>query len=230
MTRTSDEWYKVYQELDAIWMHDGDPRRPHALLRSQKHSSGFFNSRLVICHEPLMRDAASDLLELVTENKAFDISEVQVVVGPQTGATKLAEYLSDQITAFNRDECSHASPAKATDGEVEIMVFTDEEKELICGRRVLLCEDVVTTLGSVERAERAVLDAGGTILPYVLVLVNRSGVKEIHGKKIVALIDRDMPTWTADECPLCNDWHSEAIPPKGENWALLNATFEPVAQ
>ena len=63
------------------------------------------------------------------------------------------------------------------------------------------------------------------MFPFVAVLVNRSGLTEVGGKKIVALIDRPMPMWTPDECPLCKAG-SEAIRAKGsENWARLKATY-----
>jgi orotate phosphoribosyltransferase len=89
---------------------------------------------------------------------------------------------------------------------------------------VLFCEDVLTTGGSVELAEDAVLENGGIVLPYILVLVNRSGLTEVNGKKIIALINRDFPKWTPEECPLCKEG-SEAIPPKGDNWELLKLTY-----
>ena len=82
---------------------------------------------------------------------------------------------------------------------------------------------MLTTGGSVDRAATAVTNAGGIVLPFLLVLVNRSSLTEASGKKIVALIDRSMPMWTPDECPLCKDG-SEAVRPK-DNWARLNATY-----
>lgn len=42
----SDLWIDRFKERDALWLHDGNVRRPHALLTSGKHSDGFFNSVL----------------------------------------------------------------------------------------------------------------------------------------------------------------------------------------
>jgi orotate phosphoribosyltransferase len=222
MLRTADDWIREYQRKDALWIHDGNPKRPHALLTSGKHSNGFFNSRLVIPDEVLLRDAASDLLELFARNGG-DVSRVQGVVGPQTGATKLAELVSDQVMANNRGECFWASPAKNESEGQKSMVFNDEDLGLLPNQSVLLCEDVLTTGGSVDLAATAVTNAGGIVLPFLLVLVNRSGLTEASGKKIIALIDRPMPMWTPDECPLCKDG-SEAVRPK-DNWARLNASY-----
>lgn len=224
MLRGTEEWIDTYTTKNALWIHDGNPKRPHALLTSGKHSNGFFNSKLVIPDELRLRGAAADLLGLFAR-QGGNIDTVAGVVGPQTGATKLAEYMSDQVNAETRNDCFSVSPAKHAEGEVKSMVFSKEEQELLPGQTILLCEDVLTTGGSVNLTAQAVIGAGGTILPFVLVLVNRSGLSHVGDKKIIALIDRLMPLWTPDECPLCKKG-SEAIRPKGtKNWDLLNADY-----
>lgn len=224
MLRTADDWIREYKKKDALWIHDGNPKRPHALLASGMHSNGFFNSRLVISDEVLLRDAAHNLIELFIR-KNEDISKVQGIVGPQTGATKLAEFMSDEIRSITGGSCFWASPAKASRGEEneKVMVFNDEELRLLLKKSVLLCEDVLTTGESVDLTTVAVKSAGGTILPFILVLVNRSGLTVANNKKIVALIDRPMPMWKPEWCPLCKEG-SEAIRPK-DNWARLNAAY-----
>ena len=77
MTRDTDGWIGQYKQKGALWIHDGNMRRPHALLTSGKHSSGFFNSRLVIPDEVLLRDAAAEdarLADLLT--RPLDDAEV----------------------------------------------------------------------------------------------------------------------------------------------------------
>lgn len=220
-----EHWIKQYQIKNALWIHDGNPRRPHALLTSGKHSNGFFNSRLVIPDEVLLREAVIDLLMMFAVNGG-DIGKIEGVVGPQTGATKLSEFISDQITAFTRSECFWASPAKDGNGEFKRMVFNQEELSILPSQSILLCEDVMTTGGSIDLTSTAVISSDGIILPYVLVLVNRSGLFEVSGKKIIALINREMPIWEPDFCPLCHEG-SEAIPAKDPtNWTRLNAIYE----
>lgn len=222
---TELHWVRQYEAKKALWIHDGNPKRPHALLTSGKHSNGFFNSRLVIPDEVLLREAVSDLLKLFVFHGG-DIGVVEGVVGPQTGATKMSEYASDQITAYTRRECFWASPAKSENHGIKSMVFTQEELTFLPGQQVLLYEDVLTTGGSVDLTTTAIINAGGIVLPYVLVLVNRSGRTEVSGKKIIALINREMPMWGAEYCPLCSEG-SEAIPAKDPtNWTRLNAIYE----
>ena len=221
MTRTTEDWIREYQRKDALWIHNGNAKRPHALLTSGKHSNGFFNSRLVIPDEVLLRDAASDLLELLGNSDEIDGFEVDIVVGPQTGATKLAELISRQTQHYQDYPCHWASPAKNEQQGQKSMVFSDGDLRRLPGRMVLLCEDVLTTCGSIDLTATAVTNAVGIVLPVILALVNRSGLTEVSGKKIIALIDRPMPMWTPDECPLCR-MGSEALRPK-DNWPQLNA-------
>lgn len=222
MYRNADGWIDQYKAKDALWFHDGNVKRPHALFTSGMHSNSFFNSRLVIADDALLREAASDLLELFVK-KGGELSEVQGVVGPQTGATRLAELIRDEVVERVGSRCFWASPAKHEFEGKKSMVFSDEDLGAFPRRLVLPCEDVLTTGGSVNLATTAVVAAGGRVLPYILVLVNRSGLAEVGGKKIIALIDREMPMWTPDECPMCKAG-SEALRPK-DNWARLNAEY-----
>ncbi len=217
------DWMDEFRKKKALWIHDGNMKRPHALLTSGKHSNGFFNSRPVIYDEPLLREAASDLIDLYRmDTNGFSISVVDRIIGPQTGATHLAGFMSchGKSLGWSTD---WASPAKDGEGRNKKMVFNNYEHSMLRGETVLLCEDVITTGESIQLTAKAVIEAGGMILPYVLALVNRSGLKEIGGRKIISLIDHHMPTWEPNECPLCKEG-SEALRPK-DNWKLLNAEY-----
>ena len=226
MHRTSNGWIRVYKEKEALWIHDGNPKRPHVLLTSGKHSNGFFNSRPMISDETLLREVAQDLFVLLFVSADLDIVEmINCIVGPQKGATKLAEFFSYQIADYTGKPCFWASPAKNEVGGAKSMVFSEEERDRPSGRFVLLCEDVLTTGGSVGLAEAATVKVGGVVLPFMVVIVNRSGLAEVGDKKIIALVDYPMPTWEPEDCPLCKGKEgSEAIPAK-DNWARLNATY-----
>lgn len=220
-----ENWMDQYQSAQALWIHDGNPKRPHARLTAGDHSSGFFNSKLIIAQEMSLREAARDLLVLFSMS-GNDLASIDGVVGPQTGATLLAEYISQQIRTITQKDCFHASPAKHKEGNMKSMIFNEEELALLHGKVVLLCEDVSTTGESVGLTADAITAAGGIIYPCILVLVNRSGLSEINEREIISLIDRYMPKWAPnEECPLCKAG-SEALRPKeGNNWALLNAIY-----
>lgn len=223
MHRTQAGWIEVYQKKDALWIYDGNPKRPHARLTSDNHSNGFFNSKFVIPDDQLLMEAASDLVELFGRRGGLLLG-VGCVVGPQTGATKLAAFMSRKITELTDGyPCQFASPAKHEEDGKKSMLFSAEDTDRVRGKTVLLCEDVLTTGGSVDLATAATMQAGGSPLPFILVLVNRSGLTEVHGKKIIGLIEHSMPVWTPEECPLCKGG-SEALRPK-DNWAALNASY-----
>lgn len=219
--KSSAGWQTAFENLQALFIHSGNPCQAHVQLRSGLHSSGFFNSRPVIEKDKLLKDAAWDLLTNF-ENQGGDLYEIDGVVGPQTGATKLAEFLASNLESSTGRPCFHASPAKHEENRVKSMVFTAQEIRMLKGQKILLVEDVLTTGGSIELTIKAIIESGGIILPYVLVLVNRSGLSQVLGKNIVSLINRSLPTWKAEDCPLCKSG-SPAIENPKDNWHKLKA-------
>ena len=222
MFKTSNGWIKHYKEKGALWQHDGNRKRPHALLTSGMHSDGYFNSEIISADQVSLHEAASDLLELFGRQDG-NILKVQGVIGPQKGGAKLAEAISSQITSQTRDECFWVSPVKNTKGDVKSMVFSPREASFITGEHVLLCDDAISTGGSIELTETAVENAEGFILPFVLALLNRSGLTEINDKIIVSLIDLHMQMWAPEKCPFCKQG-SKALRPE-EHWDRLNKKY-----
>jgi orotate phosphoribosyltransferase len=225
--RTQEEWIDEYRKRGALWIHDRNPKRPHALLTSGNHSSGFFNSKPIIDDEALLGECALDLVERFQQ--LGKIHQVECVVGPQTGATKLARLLSEEFMRKinNKHTVSSASPEKGEGPNGKIMTLSGAEKKKVNYRSVLLCEDVLTTGESVGLTASAVSNADGNVMPFVLALVNRSGKIDLAQKRIVTLISRPMPIWAPSDCPLCKQG-SIALRPKTEdndNWIRLNAQY-----
>ncbi len=222
MSQLADDWISRYAKRGALWIHDGNPSRPHALLTSGKHSNGFFNSELVM-EDPLLLDEACFNMAKLLEQGGVDLKKVDRVVGPAMGAITLAHDIARHIGIARGHTCLRAYTEKETEGERKVMSF--KKTAIRPGESVLAVEDVITTGGSVDLTAAAVNKAGGVVVPIVGVLVNRSGLKTESGRKLVALIDRPMPMWIPEECPLCKQG-SLALRPKGkENWSRLNATY-----
>ena len=222
MFRTQDGWIQVFQERRAYWLHDGNVLRPHTLLTSGNHSPGFINCSFLIKDIPLLGKAASDLMTLFVMSGG-ELQDIDCVVGPQTGATKLAAFMSHLIADIRNRPCRWASPAKVGEGKNKVMLFKDPNHMLQKGDRCLMCEDVVTTGGTIDLTIQATQEAGGVVLPYIMALANRSGHKRYGTRHIVALIDVDKPIWTPIECQLCAHG-SRAVRPK-DNWELLNKAY-----
>lgn len=221
--RTEEGWIRVCQDKCAFWIHDGNPKRPHALLTSGMHSTGYFNGPLVISDKQLLREAVSDLIDVVERD--VDIGEIDRVVGPETGVAKLAEFISDEISRRRERSCAWASLAKMRSIHGKSMVFRDPGHTVLPGEMVLLCDDVLATGGSAGLTARATTNARGVAMSFVAALVNRSGFKYADGRRIISLIDRIMPAWFPEECPLCPEGSKPLLPKGEENWALLNAVY-----
>ena len=95
--------------------------------------------------------------------------------------------------------------------------------DILPGSNALVVEDVFTTGETTRQTITALEEKGIVIWPIIGVLVNRSGENCLNGRQVVALIDRPMPIWSAEDCPLCKQG-SEAIRPKA-NWTQLTAQY-----
>jgi len=209
------DWKQTYKDAGALFIHDGNPARPHCLLTSGKHSGGFFNSRLVTNDEALLRRACIDMLDLLPAEVVNLFRDSRnMFIGPATGANPIVEMLAELLS------CRYGWTIKGTNNQMRWTGNFDLSAEDL----FLPTEDVITTGGSVVKLMNAVtrkVDAAA--IGYVLCLVNRSGKQDIGGRKILALVNEDMPIWTQDKCLHCTDG-SEAIRPK-DNWNRLNAVY-----
>lgn len=223
-----EQWLAGFKELGALWKHDGNPKRPHALLTSGKHSDGFVNCELVLESPQLLRQAAVILANRLNTRGMRAHGIIDRVVGPAMGAITFAHELAFEISQLqHRKNCLRGYTEKSEQGGKSVMVFGRTKVKK--GEYILCCEDVFTTGGSVAQTIKAVVDAGAIALPWIPVLVNRSDATMLGDKVIIALVTVPMQTWASQEdCLLCQAG-SEAIRPKGgengENWARLTADY-----
>jgi orotate phosphoribosyltransferase len=77
------------------------------------------------------------------------------------------------------------------------------------GERVAVVEDVVTT-GRSTRETADLARGQGAEVVAIGSIIDRSGGRHGFEMPFAALLALDLPTWTADECPLCRDG---ALPP-----------------
>lgn len=72
------------------------------------------------------------------------------------------------------------------------------------GEKVLVCEDVVTTGGSVKEVIEVIRAAGGNVVG-VGSIVDRSAGKVDFGVPYHAVLPIEIESWEAEECPLCKE-------------------------
>lgn len=209
-------WANELTKMGALWIHDGNPKRPHVKLTSGKCSNGFFNGSKVIENPCRLKEIctlilANNLNDLVQQGSKRIM--IDRVVGSAFGAITMAHVMASLLkakTGFTEDP-----DQKKERMELKRFSVVDEE--------TLVVEDVVTTGDTTRKTIEALEEKGARVLPVIVALVNRSGMTNLDGRKIVAFIDHPMPMWEPEECPLCKQG-SEPLRPKG-NWDALNADY-----
>jgi orotate phosphoribosyltransferase len=202
----SRDWKSVFQEHGAIWIHDGRPARPHAILTSGLHSDGFVNCTFVTQKPAVLQDIFRAGDGLAGQLPA----QADWVVGSALGAVTLAYAVALQVGAR----------AGFTEKDGDTMKLA--RFEIAPSAKVLVVEDTISTGGStlktIEGLQRSGVPAEN-ILPYIVCLVNRSGAATLAGREIRALLTLNIHTWPPAECPLCQAG-STAVRPK-THWQAL---------
>src|SRR5947207_9998585 len=87
------EWESIFKQRGAIWIHDGHPKRPHALLTSGLHSDGFVNCSLIAQDAALLHQSVEDgLAPKLTDNADW-------VIGSALGAVTFAYAVALKLKA-----------------------------------------------------------------------------------------------------------------------------------
>ena len=222
MFRTYDQWLEVLNQMNTLWKHDGNPKRPHALLTNNGHSDGFFAAGTLLWDRPrLAYELCCDLYERRLLGEIEDLAHKPTsVISPAMGAIPLATLLG---VVMDIGSC-----ITIPSGEGDDKTFLLEKRFVIKGQYIIAAEDVITSGGSVSKTIKVAEDNGALVAPVIVAFCNRSGLTEIDGRKIVAAFDVPMTNWDAPECPLCKQG-SKAIRPKEKtpvnNWELLSRSY-----
>lgn len=205
------DWKKVFQEKGAIWIHDGNPQRPHALLTSGLHSDGFVNCTFITQQPVLLQRIVSSPDGL---SRLLPTEKIDWVIGSAFGAITLGFSVALEV----------GTRAGFTEKDGESMKLS--RFSVSSSDRVLVVEDTISTGGSILKTMDAVVRAGipeDNVLPFIVCLVNRSEKTELAGKEIRALLTLQIHSWKPEECPLCRSG-SQAVRPK-THWKDLTGNY-----
>ena len=183
-----------HEASSKIFMEAGALLTGHFLLTSGRHSNQYMQ-----CAQALKNPKATEML-CQSLAKAFQDDQVELVVGPAMGGIIVSYELARQLGVegiFSERENGQMTLRRN---------FTIKP-----GQRILVCEDVVTTGGSVQEVIEAVKAAGGQVVG-VAFLVDRTGGKIDFGVKQAAALTMDITSWEAADCPWCKEG-SVAIKP-----------------
>jgi orotate phosphoribosyltransferase len=158
----------------------------HFRLSSGLHSPGYLQSALVLQH-PV--NAAALGLALAARAKAF---APEVVLSPALGGLiighEVARGLGVRAIFAERSETRTLSLRRGF--------------RIAAGERVLVVEDVFTTGKSTREAMDVAREAGGLVVGAAAI-IDRSGGAVDFGVPSAVLVELSVPTYAAEECPLC---------------------------
>ena len=154
-------------------------------------SSGLRSPRYLQCARVLMDPARAERLAsaLAAKLPATVRDAVDVVVSPAMGGVIIGHEIGRAL----------GKPAMFVERPDGVFGLRRGFR-IAAGERVLLVEDVVTTGLSSREAITAVEAAGGTVIGAAA-LVDRSGGNADLGVPFTALIQIDVPTYSADNLP-----------------------------
>jgi len=171
------------QEILEIFNNTGAILEGHFLLSSGLHSERYFQMARVLQFPDIARKLACEIAKKY-KNKSID-----AVIGPAIGGIVLSYVLADCLGVRS--------------------MFTERENGLMCLRRgftieknekILVCEDVITTGGSVSEVIELVRSYGA-IIAGVCCLVQRG--KHNIDFPVEYLLKIEVKNYTEENCPLC---------------------------
>ena len=170
----------------------------HFVGTSGRHFATYLNKDSLYPHT----DETSQMAELFAEN--YQDANIEIVVGPALGGIILSTWVAHHLSKLTGREVLGIYTEK--DAEKN-QVFTRGYDKYVKGKNILVVEDFTTTGGSVKKTVNSVKNAGGNIVS-VCVMVNRDPklvTAEFMGAPFESLAVYEVPSYTAEECPLCKE-------------------------
>jgi len=204
---------KLLEICEAIWIYQGKPGEPHALLTFGKHSDGYINLSAVLQFPNLCEILAKSLIEKL-KKEGIDLKRVDAVASSSYAAITFGQEVARQLKVM--------------------FVFTEKEQKeqewserfkLPKKARLLQVEELISTLSTTRKVKKAILaqnpdvdfleKEGKTI---VATIVHRPGKlpKTYPDYLVIALMEKEIHVWEPNECPLCKR-NSPALKAK-PNW------------
>lgn len=168
----------------------------HFVGTSGRHFSAYINKDALYPHTK----ETSRIAELFAER--FKQEDIDVVVGPALGGIILSTWTASHLSKLKNKEILGVYTEKDTEKN---QVFTRGYDKLVAGKNVLIIEDLTQTGGSVKKVVNSVRSVGGNVTA-VCVMVNKDPnniTTESIGAPFSSLAVYEVPSYTAEECPLC---------------------------
>ena len=172
-------------EVLEIFKKSGALLEGHFLLTSGRHSNVYFQCAKVLQYPAYMEKICSNIAEY------FKNYEIDTVISPALGGIIVGQEVARQLNK------------RSIFAEREDKVLTLRRGfSLEPGEKVLVCEDVVTTGGSVFEVINIVKNSGAVVVG-VGYIVDRSNGKVDFGFPQKSTVMMDVVSYPADDCELC---------------------------
>lgn len=178
MNHTKEDILEIFYKTGALL-------KGHFLLTSGRHSDTYFQ-----CAKVLQYPEYTEIVcKIIADH--FKNSEIDTVISPAMGGIIVGQEVARLLNKRS--------------------IFAErEEKKLILrrgfsldeGEKVLVCEDVVTTGGSVFEVIDIVKNSGAVVIGAGYI-VDRSNGKVVFGVPQVSAVKMDVVSYQPEECPLC---------------------------
>ncbi|MGK9368982.1 orotate phosphoribosyltransferase [Melioribacter sp. Ez-97] len=175
------------QEILDIFLKTEALLEGHFLLTSGRHSNQYFQCALVLQY-PEYNSLISGMIA-----DHFKNHEIDAVISPAIGGIVVGQEVARQLNK------------KSIFAEREDKTLTLRRGFGIeAGKKYLVCEDVVTTGGSVFEVMDIVKNGGG-IVAGVGFIVDRSNNKVDFGVPQFSTLQLEVKSFLPEECPLCKE-------------------------
>ncbi len=189
-TLINKEFEHVVSLAGGFWRHNGDPKAPHAVLRSGKHSDGFVALPEALKHVAINKMFAEALAKKI-EPYIYHYDLLRWLVGSDHAAGTFSYATANDLRKNWRFRgIKHDFTEKTVvDGE-EIQKWSRH----VIGKNefVLQIEELCTTNLTLKRVRDGITKAHPdypiNYVPIIGMAVNRTGSDNFEGRKIISLL------------------------------------------
>ncbi len=180
--------FKIFKETGALL-------EGHFLLTSGRHSNQYFQCAKVLQYP----DYTSEICSIIADH--FKDYTIDTVIAPAMGGMIVGYEVARQLNKRS--------------------IFTERENKemtlrrgfsLAKGEKVLVCEDVITTGGSVKEVIEIVKKSGAEVIG-VASIVDRSNGKVDFGYPLFSTLKLDVISYEADNCNICKEGKIDLVKP-----------------
>lgn len=199
---TASDILRWFENEDAYWIYEGEPspEKAHAELTSGLCSNGFLDCLLVLRY-PNVAEILGRQLARHRQAGGW-AKQVDWVVSSSYAAITFGHEVAKALGAiFMLVEKDPADP------KGKRMVW--RRMTIPAGAKVLQIEELITTSGTFKEVRRAVEEGQPNdpvdFIPTVGVLVHRPPKLSVEydGRRVIALIEKEIQAFKPEECPYC---------------------------